>query len=91
MLCQGELLPFQGGNNEVISHKLYQSLNEEEKKHLHIFNYIAKDQTKPIHNSKKKRSCHSKHFLTEELPLPVVNNGFCVLNRFSHVSSTDCS
>jgi phosphatidylserine/phosphatidylglycerophosphate/cardiolipin synthase-like enzyme len=58
----GELLPFQGGNNEVISHKLYQSLTESEKERLHIFNYVAKDQTKPIHNSKKQRSCHSMLF-----------------------------
>lgn len=59
--AQGELLPFQGGTNEMIAHKLYQSLTEKEKDRLHIYNYVAKDQTRPIHNKFKKRSCHSKY------------------------------
>ena len=62
----GELLPFQGGTNEMFAHKLYTSLNKEEKQHLHIFNYIAKDQTQPIHNKFKKRSCHIKLMIVDE-------------------------
>ncbi|KZF19543.1 phospholipase D/nuclease [Xylona heveae TC161] len=56
----GELLPFQGGHNEMIANKLYTTLTAEEGKRLHIFNYVAKDQTRPIHNKFKKRSCHIK-------------------------------
>lgn len=48
----------------MISHKLYTSLSEKEKELLHVFNYVAKDQTQPIHNKFKKRSCHSE-FETE--------------------------
>lgn len=59
-LLKGELLPAQGGINEMISHKLYTSLNEKERENLHVFNYVAKDQTQPIHNKFKKRSCHSE-------------------------------
>ncbi len=59
-MTQGELLPFQGGTNEMIANKLYKGLSEQEKDRLHIYNYVAKDQTRPIHNKFKKRSCHSK-------------------------------
>ena len=44
----------------MIANRLYTSLKEDEKEHLHIFNYVAKDQMQPIHNKFKKRSCHSK-------------------------------
>jgi hypothetical protein len=56
----GELLPFQGGTNEMVANKLYLSLSLEERQRLHVHYYIAKDQTKPIHNKFKKRSCHGK-------------------------------
>ncbi|KAA6406800.1 MAG: hypothetical protein FRX48_09524 [Lasallia pustulata] len=62
----GELLPAQGGINEMISHKLYTSLNEKERENLHVFNYVAKDQTQPIHNKFKKRSCHIKLMIADE-------------------------
>ena len=56
----GELLPYQGGTNEMVSHKLYSELKEDEKKLLHVHFYVGKDQIQPIHNMFKKRSCHSK-------------------------------
>ncbi|EEH05919.1 IQ calmodulin-binding domain-containing protein [Histoplasma capsulatum G186AR] len=57
----GQLLPFQNGINEMISNRLYNSLkSEKEKSRLQIYNYVAKDQTRPIHNKFKKRSCHIK-------------------------------
>lgn len=56
----GELLPFQGGTNEMISHEMYTELDPEQRERLHIHWYVGKDQTKPLHNKFKQRSCHSK-------------------------------
>lgn len=56
----GELLPFQGGTNEMVANKLYLALEEEARKRLYVHYYVGKDQTKPIHNMYKKRSCHGK-------------------------------
>jgi phosphatidylserine/phosphatidylglycerophosphate/cardiolipin synthase-like enzyme len=50
----GELLPFQGGTNEMFAHGLYKELDEAGRKHLFVYNYVAKDQTQPIHNKFKK-------------------------------------
>lgn len=44
----------------MIANKLYKSLGEKEKDRMHIYNYVAKDQTRPIHNKFKRRSCHSE-------------------------------
>jgi hypothetical protein len=60
----GELLPKQGGHNEMIAAKLYAQLEAAEKTRLHVGYYVAKDQTKPIHNKFKARSCHSTLPLT---------------------------
>jgi phosphatidylserine/phosphatidylglycerophosphate/cardiolipin synthase-like enzyme len=63
----GQLLPFQNGTNEMISNRLYTSLEtDEERFRLRIFNYVAKDQTRPIHNKFKKRSCHIKLMIIDE-------------------------
>ncbi|KAI1962863.1 hypothetical protein LOZ58_002487 [Ophidiomyces ophidiicola] len=63
----GQLLPFQNGTNEMVCNRLYNSLScDEEKVRLRIYNYVAKDQTKPIHNSFKKRSCHIKLMIIDE-------------------------
>ncbi|KAI9847238.1 MAG: hypothetical protein M1838_000974 [Thelocarpon superellum] len=62
----GELLPFQGGTNEMVAHGLYKGLAQEDKKHLHYYFYVAKDMTKPIHNKFKKRSCHVKLLIVDE-------------------------
>lgn len=63
----GELLPFQNGTNEMIANRLYNSLeSDEEKSHLRICYYVGKDQTCPIHNSFKKRSCHIKLMIVDE-------------------------
>ncbi|KAF2200692.1 IQ calmodulin-binding motif protein [Delitschia confertaspora ATCC 74209] len=61
----GELLPFQGGTNEMVANKLYQQLKGEERKRLHVGYYVAKDQTRPIHNKFKKRSCHIKIMIVD--------------------------
>lgn len=63
----GELLPFQNGTNEMIANRLYNSLeSDEEKSRLRICYYVGKDQTRPIHNSFKKRSCHIKLMIVDE-------------------------
>jgi phosphatidylserine/phosphatidylglycerophosphate/cardiolipin synthase-like enzyme len=62
----GELLPFQGGTNEMVADKLYKQLNGDEKKRLHIGYYVGKDQTKPIHNKFKSRSCHIKLMVVDD-------------------------
>lgn len=63
----GELLPFQNGTNEMIANRLYNSLHtDEERGRLRIFNYVGKDQTKPIHNKFKRRSCHVKVMIIDE-------------------------
>jgi hypothetical protein len=63
----GELLPFQNGTNEMIANRLYNELeSEEEKSRLRICYYVGKDQTRPIHNSFKKRSCHIKLMIVDE-------------------------
>lgn len=63
----GELLPFQNGTNEMIANRLYNSLEtDEEKSRLRVCYYVGKDQTHPIHNSFKKRSCHIKLMIVDE-------------------------
>lgn len=63
----GELLPLQNGTNEMIANRLYNDLEtEDEKSRLQIFYYVGKDQTRPIHNSFKKRSCHIKLMIVDE-------------------------
>lgn len=57
----GELLPFQGGTNEVVAAELYAGLEEKNRKNLFMYYYVAKDQVAPIHNKFKARSCHSKY------------------------------
>ncbi|KAF4636045.1 hypothetical protein G7Y89_g2043 [Cudoniella acicularis] len=62
----GELLPEQGGTNEMIAHKMYATLSTQGKQHLHYLFYIGKDQTAPIVAKKKKRSCHVKVMIVDE-------------------------
>ncbi|CAK7222618.1 hypothetical protein SCUCBS95973_004904 [Sporothrix curviconia] len=70
----GELLPRQGGTNEMIAHQLYEALSEQGRKHLHYYWYIAKDQTRPIPQSKKKRDCHIKLMIVDE-HIGIMGNG----------------
>ncbi|KAK1836892.1 hypothetical protein QBC39DRAFT_403003 [Podospora conica] len=62
----GELLPRQGGHNDMVAHKLYQSLTPAARQHLHYFWYVAKDQTRPLVQAAKKRSCHIKLMIVDE-------------------------
>jgi phosphatidylserine/phosphatidylglycerophosphate/cardiolipin synthase-like enzyme len=64
----GQLLPFQNGTNEMIANRMYRSLDtDEERSRLRIFNYVGKDQTRPIHNRYKRRSCHIKLMIIDEM------------------------
>lgn len=71
---QGELLPMQGGHNEMIAHNLYKSLSPLGREHLHYFWYVAKDQTVPIPQVKKRRSCHIKLMIVDE-HIGITGNG----------------
>ncbi|KAL2070490.1 hypothetical protein VTL71DRAFT_13516 [Oculimacula yallundae] len=62
----GELLPKQGGTNEMIAHEMYTTLSAAGKQKLHYFFYIGKDQTVPIVAKKKKRDCHIKVMIVDE-------------------------
>ena len=58
---QGEIIPFQGGTNEEVVHRMYTALNSEgngAEKHLEVFWYTSTDQTKPLNAAIKKRNCH---------------------------------
>ncbi|GAB7352846.1 hypothetical protein MBLNU459_g3455t1 [Dothideomycetes sp. NU459] len=62
----GELLPFQGGHNEGVANKLYEQLTEPAQRALlHVHYYVGKDQTGPIHNKFKSRSCHVKLMIVD--------------------------
>jgi hypothetical protein len=56
----GELLPFQGGTNEMVAFQIFQDIPEDKKHNLRVHYYVAKDQVAPIHNKFKSRSCHSQ-------------------------------
>jgi phosphatidylserine/phosphatidylglycerophosphate/cardiolipin synthase-like enzyme len=56
----------QGGTNEMVAHHLLTSLSNEGRKRLHWFWYIGKDQTVPLVQKKKKRSCHIKVMIVDE-------------------------
>ncbi|OIW31905.1 hypothetical protein CONLIGDRAFT_572063 [Coniochaeta ligniaria NRRL 30616] len=70
----GELLPMQGGHNEMVAHNLYKALSPAGRQHLHYFWYVARDQTVPIVQAKKKRSCHVKLMIADER-VGIIGNG----------------
>ena len=61
----GEMLPGQGGTNEQNANHLLTSLSSAAKERLKIFFYVAADQSRPIHNSFKQRSCHIKLLIVD--------------------------
>ena len=63
----GELLPGQGGTNEMAARTLHEQLStDEEKERLRVHFYVAADQDHPIHQSFKQRSCHIKLLIADE-------------------------
>ncbi|KAL5364539.1 hypothetical protein BJX96DRAFT_168364 [Aspergillus floccosus] len=80
----GQLLPFQNGTNEMISNRMYRSLDtDEDRTRLRIFNYVGKDQTRPIHNRFKRRSCHIKLMIIDER-VAIQGNGNLDTQSFYH-------
>ncbi|KAH9003737.1 hypothetical protein EDB86DRAFT_2889505 [Lactarius hatsudake] len=74
---QGEMIPFQGGTNEEVVHKMYRRLNNEgngAEKRLEVFWYTAKDQTKPLNAAVRKRNCHVK-FMSVDDQIVILGNG----------------
>ncbi|GAM86914.1 hypothetical protein ANO11243_049350 [Dothideomycetidae sp. 11243] len=61
----GELMPGQGGTNEMFATKLVESLSPFQRDLLTICYYVGKDQAHPIHNSFKQRSCHVKLLIAD--------------------------
>ena len=61
----GEVMPGQGGTNEMFASDLVKSLSESERSLLHIAYYVAKDQDHPIHHNFKARSCHIKLLIAD--------------------------
>lgn len=64
----GEMIPGQGGTNDQVAISLVDSLPEggPERKLLHIYSYVAKDQDHPIHHRFKARSCHIKLLIADD-------------------------
>ncbi|KAJ5152005.1 hypothetical protein N7492_010300 [Penicillium capsulatum] len=80
----GELLPFQNGTNEMIANRLYNALDsDDERTRLGVCYYVGKDQTQPIHNSFKKRSCHIKLMIVDE-QVAIQGNGNLDTQSFFH-------
>jgi hypothetical protein len=59
----------QGGNNEMVVHRMYTSLELAQRKNLHIHYYVAKDQVRPINAKFKQRDSHSLSLPPLYIPL----------------------
>ncbi|KAI5922548.1 hypothetical protein F4810DRAFT_672966 [Camillea tinctor] len=70
----GELLPMQGGHNEMVARNLHASLSPQGRPHLRWHWYVAKDQTRPIVASRKRRSCHIKLMIADG-QVAIMGNG----------------
>ena len=58
----------------MVAHNLFKSLSPAGRERLHYFWYVAKDQTEPIVQHKKRRSCHIKLMIVDE-HIGIVGNG----------------
>lgn len=65
----GELLLFQGGDDEMVVRRMYGGLNKVQRGNLSICCYIAKDQIMSVYNKFKARRWHSKSIIA-----------FCILH-----------
>ncbi|KAL7424757.1 hypothetical protein Q5752_000441 [Cryptotrichosporon argae] len=62
---EGELLPFQGGTNEMVAAHMYGELDEAQKDNLRIYWYTGKDQKTPLNAADKSRNCHVKLMIVD--------------------------
>ncbi|GAA5960569.1 hypothetical protein JCM21900_002846 [Sporobolomyces salmonicolor] len=64
---EGELLPFQGGTNEMVAIDMYKRLETEEAKNkLRWYWYTGKDQNIPLNAKEKARNCHVKLMIVDD-------------------------
>ncbi|KZT12269.1 phospholipase D/nuclease [Laetiporus sulphureus 93-53] len=70
----GEVLPYQGGANEVVVREMYAQLAEEEKERLKYYWYTARDQVKPINAHLQQRNCHVKLMVVDDT-VGIMGNG----------------
>ncbi|UKZ79188.1 hypothetical protein TrVFT333_006938 [Trichoderma virens FT-333] len=63
----GEIIPGQGGTNEQAARNLLSLLPKDgpERKLLHIYDYVGKDQDHPIHQTFRTRCCHVKLLIAD--------------------------
>ncbi|EIW72422.1 hypothetical protein TREMEDRAFT_26882 [Tremella mesenterica DSM 1558] len=71
---EGELLPYQGGTNEMVASAMYSRLKKEHKDNLRIYWYTGKDQKTPLNASHKSRNCHVKLMIVDE-QIAIQGNG----------------
>lgn len=65
---QGELLPFQGGTNEMVAQSMYEELDtDEQKDRLKMYWYTGKDQVQPLNAKEKSRNCHVKLMIVDDM------------------------
>jgi len=50
----------------MVAHGLYKVLSPAAREHLHYYWYVAKDQTRPIIQKERRRSCHIKLMIVDE-------------------------
>ena len=84
---QGETIPFQGGTNEEVVHRMYKTLNSEGnggEKRLKVFWYTGKDQIKPLNAAMKKRNCHGA------FPLRAIFQGSMLMESAGISQSSSC-
>lgn len=84
------MLPMQGGHNEKVAHQIYTTLSASGRQHLRWYWYVAKDQTRPIPASEKKRSCHIKLMIVDE-HVAIVGNGNLDTQSYYHSQEINLS
>ncbi|KAL8293888.1 hypothetical protein RB597_007667 [Gaeumannomyces tritici] len=70
----GELLPKQGGHNEMIARRLHTALSPTGRERLHYHWYVGRDCAAPLTQSRRLRSCHIK-LLVADGRVAVVGSG----------------
>lgn len=62
---EGELLPYQGGTNQMVVQSMYPRLSDEHKANLKWYWYTGKDQKSPLNAKDKSRNCHVKLMIVD--------------------------
>ena len=78
----------QGGHNEMVAYQLYAALSPAGKERLHYSWYVGKDQTRPILQERKQRSCHIKLMIVDE-HIGIVGSGNQDTQSWFHSQETN--